>query len=116
MEQEDEYIMEFNGKDYRFFTNGYLHREKGPALFLKEEADKYLNLGDEHLFTQVNMEGKPDPLNNFVRNMVSLTKEKVFYYLVDTQYEKEVFDSIILNHELQQELTNANLEPKKLKV
>jgi hypothetical protein len=113
---ENEYIVEFNGKDYRFFTNGYLHREKGPALFIKEEKEKYLNLGDEYLFTEVNTENKNDSFQNFIKNLVSLTGEKAFYYLYDIQYKKDEFDSIILNHELQQDLSNNNITNKTPKI
>lgn len=108
--------IEFNGRDYRFFTQGYLHRENGPALFLAEEKDKYLNLGDEHLFIQVNTENQEDTLERSVRAFVSLTGKKAFYYLTDIQLPKEEFDSIVLNHQLQQELTNQNTQNKAPKI
>lgn len=116
MENQEKNRIEFNGKDYRFFTNGYLHREKGPALFLIEEKDKHLNLGDEHLYQEVNTEDKKDTLQNFIRNMISLTGQKAFYYLYDIQYPKDKFDSIILNHELQQELPSKNITNKPPKI
>jgi hypothetical protein len=116
MENPEQNRIEFNGKDYRFFTSGYLHREKGPALFLIEEKDKYLNLGDEHLYVLVNTEGQKDSFERSVKIFVSLTGKKAFYYLNDIQLPKEEFDSIILNHQLQQELSNTNNNNKAPKI
>ena len=120
MDNQQPNRIEFNGKDYRFFTNEYLHREKGPALFLVEEKDKYLNLGDEHLFIEVNTEGQKDSFERSVRAFVSLTGEKAFYYLTDIQLPKEEFEKIVFSHQLkqklEQELSNQNANNKAPKI
>jgi len=112
---KNSYIIEFNGKDYRFFINGVAHREDGPAIFLAEEADKYLKYDENiYLIKEVPLENNYN--RSFISKMVSLTGKKEFYFLNDLQYEKEEFDRIILSAKLDAELPNKNIEIKKSKI
>ena len=107
---EDQYLILVENGFYHYYKNKKLHREAGPAFFSEEYKDEYLKLGDENIY-QLTTE-KTEIITNLVLQYMGVT----LYYLNGVFYEKEIFEKIVLNNQLNKELPNYPENKKKLKI
>lgn len=145
MNDKDEYLVytKENG-DRLYYKNKKLHRETGPAIIVKEDINKYLNLPDANLYIPTNT---PVEVKDTNKNKTKSTtmydmknlKDILFsnpnvysiedpieykfliipissYWLEGKKYTKEEFNSIMLKKELDQELSIVEHQSKKTKI
>jgi hypothetical protein len=132
MNTKDEYTVEImNGFLYRYFKNGKLHREAGPATFSTQNK-QYINLGDEHLYIVkiisnnsaadtfqglyqhlMTTEVKGSSANSTMTTVLkSFNELMTSYHLDGVRYDKNEFDILILKRNLSNELIDNNQETK----
>lgn len=106
---EDEYILEIlDKKDYKYYKNGKLHREAGPAAFTiyTKGFNKFLNLDDKDLYKE--KETNSPPNSNPI--MFGFSK---YYYLEDVRYQEQEFYIIVSKINLEKELSQENQNESK---
>jgi hypothetical protein len=107
---KDQYILLFENGFYHFYKNKVLHREVGPAFFHEEYKDEYLNLGDESLYQLSN------ETTDITTNLCLQYLGEVSYYIEGNYCEEEQFEKLILNKQLNEDLSNINNNNKKVKI
>jgi hypothetical protein len=133
MNQENNYVVEIINDDlYRYYKNGKLHREAGPAKFSSTNK-QYINLGDEHLY-KIKRVSDNNQINDISKifdqclkispikgssshTTMSLVLENfnnllTAYYLDGVEYEKNEFDILKLQRDLSKELLETNKQNK----
>lgn len=118
MNSQDEYIIEDDGFTLTFFKNGILHREVGPALFWKtnKNKDKFLNLGDEHLYILKHIELDSEKRQSYMRAEEIVDLNTVYYYLDGKVYEKSQFNLMIKKKEAEELLQELNKNKHEVQV
>jgi antitoxin component YwqK of YwqJK toxin-antitoxin module len=123
MENNDGYIVEIvklrapnNHIETRYFyKNGKLHREAGPALVGNEEKEKYLNLGDEHLYKDVYIENGIGAYKTYFRVVDHSFRTLLLpsiYYLEGKGYSEKEF----IAEQLKKEMPQNKSQAKKTKI
>ncbi len=115
----DEYIIEDNNYVIRFFRNGLLHREAGPAIFYKKYESQHLNLGDEHLYVIKKVETTQEEKEKWGSPYDHKYKESMAIYMIyGKPFIKENFDLEIkkIQAERMQEQLNKELLTNKDKI
>lgn len=106
---EDKYTLEILDKTgYKYYKNGKLHREVGPAVFSIHVKDfnKFLNLDDKDLYKE---EERTSPPNS---NPIMFGPNE-YYYLEDVRYQKQEFYIIVSKINLEKELSQENQNESK---
>lgn len=116
MENNDEYIIEDNGFTLTFFKNGLPHRKGGPAIMWKKNEEKLPNLYEQKLykviFTELDFAGRI-----FFLNLEPNSIQNISYCLEGQYYSEKEFNSLLLNDDLEKELTTpTKIDTKKQKV
>lgn len=120
MENNDGYIVEIvkqgtpnNYIETRYFyKNGKLHREAGPSIVKDVEKDKYLKLGDEHLYKEVYLENGIGAYKSYFRVVEHTFRTLLLpgiYYLEGQVYSEKEFMAKQLEKEMH---TNKNQSKK----
>lgn len=111
---QDQYIITDDGYLISFYLNGKYHREAGPASFWKEDEDKYINLGDEHLYTVVYSTLSQEEAQD-MDGMKGWSRHVALYYLNGINYDKDEFDCEIIKRnaeQLEKELNKSSIDNK----
>jgi hypothetical protein len=104
---EDTYIVTMIEQYICYFKNGLLHRELGPAVYLKEDKEEYENSLDKALYKPSILESNIEML--FLFFDFSVQKSPPYYYLNGDLYDKEIFNAIIEKQEIKKELSTELL-------
>jgi hypothetical protein len=98
-----------------YYKNGKLHRELGPAIVHDNEKEKFLNLGDEHLYEEIYVDngiGKYKTYFRIEEFRTTIVFFQYIYHLEGKGYSEKEF----LEKQLQRELPINHSLSKKNKL